>query len=71
MLIDRYVITHLLLDGTRKHILGNMVGQDSVYGWFIYGLYKINSLSLVTMDVNDRNLEIGRLCQQLREILGN
>ena len=37
MLLGSDVIPYIVLNGTRTNILGNMVAQNSIYGWYIYG----------------------------------
>ncbi|XP_046801060.1 uncharacterized protein LOC124418511 [Lucilia cuprina] len=44
-----------------------MVAQNSVYGWFFYGPFKINSLSLVAVDVDEKTRESNEVCVQLKK----
>ncbi|XP_037820360.1 uncharacterized protein LOC119609586 [Lucilia sericata] len=67
MLLGSDILPYILLEGTRQHVLGNMVAQNSVYGWFVYGPFKINSLSLVTVDINEKTRESNEICVQLRK----
>lgn len=60
------VIPYILLEGTNKHILGNMVAQNSVYGWFIYGPLSINTISLLSVNSNS-NKDTKDLCDQLKK----
>lgn len=67
MLLGSDVIPYIILDGTRKNILGNMVAQNSIYGWYIYGPFKVNSLSLVAVDTISKKTEADDICTQLRK----
>ncbi|XP_065356268.1 uncharacterized protein LOC135950663 [Calliphora vicina] len=67
LLLGSDVIPYILLEGIRKNILGNMIAQNSVYGWFIYGPFKINSLSLVAVDVSEKAKEEIDIGIQLRK----
>ena len=67
MLLGSDVIPYIVLNGTRTNILGNMVAQNSIYGWYIYGPYKVNSLSLVAIDTTSKKDEAADISSQLRK----
>lgn len=67
MLIGSDILPFINLNGLRGRILGNLMAQNSVYGWYIYGPLKMHSVSLVTLDAKQREDEDENLSVMLRK----
>ncbi|XP_065368820.1 uncharacterized protein LOC135961250 [Calliphora vicina] len=50
MLLGSDVIPYIVLDGMKKNILGSLIAQNSIYGWYIFGPLKSHGTALVTSD---------------------
>lgn len=57
MLLGSDIIPYIMLEGTRKQVLGNLVAQNSVFGWYIYGPINIHNMSLATLNIVPKNDE--------------
>ncbi|XP_058985244.1 uncharacterized protein LOC131805715 [Musca domestica] len=55
MLIGSDVIPQIILEGVKKNILGNMIAQNSIYGWYIYGPIKSNEICLASVEVEEHS----------------
>ncbi|XP_065370828.1 uncharacterized protein LOC135962852 [Calliphora vicina] len=69
MLLGSDIIPHIALDGLKKNILGNLIAQNSIYGWYIYGPLKLHTISLTAIDhIPKENEAILKKFWELEEI---
>ncbi|XP_037824297.1 uncharacterized protein LOC119612553 [Lucilia sericata] len=69
MLLGSDIIPHIILDGLRKNVLGNLIAQNSIYGWYIYGPMKLHTISLTAIDnLQSENESISSILRKFWEI---
>ncbi|XP_061388208.1 uncharacterized protein LOC133323285, partial [Musca vetustissima] len=57
MLMGSDVLPSIMLNGIKKNVLGNMIAQNSIYGWYIYGPIEYDSMALATVEVSSKREE--------------
>lgn len=67
MLLGSDVIPYIIKDGIKKNIMGSLIAQNSIYGWYIYGPLKLYSVSLTTCDKWEDNENISSMLRHFWE----
>ncbi|XP_046811337.1 uncharacterized protein LOC124420924 [Lucilia cuprina] len=58
-----------MLDGLRKNVLGNIIAQNTICGWYIYGPMKLHTISLTAIDnLQSENESISSILRKFWEI---
>ncbi|XP_046803757.1 uncharacterized protein LOC124419190 [Lucilia cuprina] len=69
MLLGSDIIPHIILDGLKKNVLGNLIAQNSIYGWYIYGPMKLHTISLTAIDnLQSENESVSSILRKFWEI---